>query len=65
MSGTLPESWIPPAHVLEARTTVRLYKDLSDERGAWTQRIHAALFHQGVETSTFALKARYRFANWL
>jgi transposase len=50
MSGTLPESWIPPAHVLEARTTVRLYKDLSDERGAWTQRIHAALFHQGVET---------------
>ncbi len=50
MSGTLPESWIPPAHVLEARTTVRLYKDLSDERGAWTQRVHAALFHQGVET---------------
>jgi transposase len=50
MSGTLPESWIPPTHVLEARTTVRLYKDLSDERGAWTQRIHAALFHQGVET---------------
>ncbi|MGD0943941.1 MAG: transposase [Acidimicrobiales bacterium] len=55
MSGTLPESWIPPAHVLEARTTVRLYKDLSDERGAWTQRIHAALFHQGVETFSSSL----------
>ena len=48
MAGDLPECWIPPAHVLEARATVRLYKDLLDERGAWHQRIAATLFHQGV-----------------
>src|SRR6266702_3448103 len=47
-AGDLPECWIPPAHVLEARGTVRLYKDLLDERGAWHQRIAATLFHQGV-----------------
>src|ERR1039458_1731901 len=48
MAGDLPESWIPPDHVLEARAAVRLYKDLLDERGAWHQRIAATLFHQGV-----------------
>jgi transposase len=48
MAGDLPECWIPPEHVLEARATVRLYKDLLDERGAWHQRIAATLFHQGV-----------------
>jgi transposase len=47
-AGDLPECWIPPAHVLEARAVVRLYKDLLDERGAWHQRIAATLFHQGV-----------------
>jgi len=47
-AGDLPESWIPPEHVLEARVLVRLYKDLLDERGAWTQRVHATLFHEGV-----------------
>jgi transposase len=48
LAGDLPECWIPPAHVLEARAVVRLYKDLLDERGAWHQRIAATLFHQGV-----------------
>lgn len=47
-AGDLPECWIPPAHVLEARAIARLYKDLLDERGAWHQRIAAALFHQGA-----------------
>jgi transposase len=47
-AGTIPESWIPPAHVLEARIKVRLYKSLVDERTAWIQRIHAQLFHQGA-----------------
>jgi transposase len=46
--GRLPESWIPPAHVLEVRTRVRLYKALLDEHTAWLQRIHATLFHHGV-----------------
>jgi transposase len=44
----LPESWAPPAHVLEVRTLARLYVALMDERRAWQQRIHAQLFHQGV-----------------
>lgn len=46
--GRLPESWIPPEHVLEARTLGRLYCALMDERRAWQQRIHAQLYHQGV-----------------
>src|SRR6266704_1883094 len=48
LAGDLPECWIPPGQVLEARAVVRLYKDLLDERGAWHQRIAATLFHQGV-----------------
>jgi len=48
MAGDLPECWIPPEHMLEARAVVRLYKDLVDERGAWHQRIAATLFHQGA-----------------
>lgn len=48
VDGRVPESWIPPAHVLEARVLVRLYKDLVDERTGWLQRVHATLFHHGV-----------------
>jgi transposase len=48
-AGDLPECWIPPAHVLEARAVVRLYNDLLDERGAWQQRIAATVFHQGAQ----------------
>jgi transposase len=47
LQGRFPESWIPPAHVLEVRTLGRLYCALMDERRAWQQRIHAQLFHQG------------------
>jgi transposase len=47
-TGRLPRSWIPPTHVLEARTQVRLYKALREEHTAWLQRIHATLFHHGV-----------------
>lgn len=46
--GRLPEAWIPPAHVGEWRTRVRLRKTLVDERTAWLQRIQATLFHHGV-----------------
>jgi transposase len=46
--GRLPESWIPPTHVLEVRTQVRCYKALADEHTAWLQRVHATLFHHGV-----------------
>ena len=51
-SDRLPESWIPPAHVLEVRTLGRLYVALMDQRRAWQQRIHAQLFHQGVPPIT-------------
>lgn len=44
----LPESWIPPAHILETRTLVRTYTALMNERRTWQQRIHAQLFHQGA-----------------
>jgi transposase len=47
-TGRLPESWIPPAQVLEVRTLVRCYKALADEHTAWLQRVHATLFHHGV-----------------
>jgi transposase len=44
----LPESWIPPAHLLDLRELVRLGKTLIDQRTQWKQRIHAVLFHHGL-----------------
>ena len=46
--GRLPECWIPPGHILEARALLELYHDLRAEHTAWVQRIHAVLFHQGA-----------------
>ena len=60
MAGDLPESWIPPGHVLETRAVVRLYKDLLDERGGWQQRIAATLFHQGAPLSASVAVAEGR-----
>src|SRR6266567_8002154 len=48
LAGELPEAWIPPAHILELRTRVRLRKTLIDQRTAWLQRVQAQLFQQGV-----------------
>jgi transposase len=48
MQGRVPESWIPPEHILELRSKVRLRHTLVDERGEWQQRIQAQLFHHGV-----------------
>lgn len=58
----LPESWIPPDHVVEVRTLGRLYLALMDERRAWQQRIHAQLFHQGVPPVGGLLTAEGRMA---
>jgi transposase len=55
--GRLPSSWIPPAWILDLRTTVRLRKRLVDQRTAWQQRIHAVLFHQGLPRPTQELLA--------
>jgi transposase len=55
--GRLPESVIPPAHVLEVRTQCRLYCALMEERRAWQQRVQAQLFHQGTPQITGLLTA--------
>src|ERR671919_329397 len=47
MIGRLPESWIPPDHLLDLRAKVRLRHTLVDQRGEWQQRIQAALYHHG------------------
>jgi transposase len=62
LEGRFPESWIPPAHVVEVRTLGRLYCALMDERRAWQQRIHAQLCHQGCPPITALLSAAGRDA---
>jgi transposase len=58
VEGRFPESWIPPAHVVEMRTLGRLYCVLMDERRTWQQRIHAQLFHQGCPRSEHCCRSR-------
>ena len=62
LEGRFPESWIPPAHVLEIRTLGRLYCRLMDERRSWQQRIQAQLFHQGCPPITALRSAAGRDA---
>jgi transposase len=57
--GRLPCSWIPPAWILDLRTTVRLRTTLVDQRTAFKQRIHAALFHHGLPRPTQQLLSRW------
>ena len=47
MVGRLPESWIPPTHILDLRSKVRLRHTLSEQRSEWQQRIQAVLYHHG------------------
>jgi transposase len=48
MLARLPESWIPPDHLLDLRARVRLRHTLSEQRGEWQQRIQAVLYHHGL-----------------
>src|SRR5689334_9255617 len=48
VEGRLPECWIPPGRIVEARALLELYHDLRAEHTAWVQRIHAVLFHHGA-----------------
>src|SRR4051794_16947055 len=48
MIGRLPESWIPPDHLLDLQARVRLRHTLVAQRGEWQQRIQAGLYHHGV-----------------
>jgi transposase len=47
MLSRVPESWIPPDHLLDLRARVRLRHTLSEQRGEWQQRIQAVLYHHG------------------
>jgi transposase len=60
LAARVPESWIPPAHVSEARTRIRLYKALVDERSGWLQRTHAVLFHHGAPAAPGIARAPAR-----
>jgi transposase len=62
--GRLPSSWIPPTWILDLRTTVRLRKTLVDQRTAWQQRIHAALFHHGCPALPRSCCRRPAAAGW-
>lgn len=62
LEGRFPESWVPPAHVVEVRTLGRLYCTLMEERRGWQQRIHAQLFHQGCPPIIALLSAAGREA---
>jgi transposase len=60
MVGRLPESWIPPEHLLELRARVRLRRTLVDQRREWQQRIQAVLYHDGVPPRSWLLGAESR-----
>ena len=47
MAGRLPESWIPPDHILDLRARVRLRHALCEQRAEWQQRIQSVLYHHG------------------
>src|SRR5215211_4630850 len=47
LAGRLPESWIPPDHILDLRARVRLRHTLIEQHSEWQQRIQAVLYHHG------------------
>jgi transposase len=47
MVDRLPESWIPPEHILDLRARTRSRHTLSHQRCEWQQRIQAVLYHHG------------------
>jgi transposase len=56
----LPESWIPPEHIQEIRTLMRMRHTMIEERSAYQQRIHAQLFHNGYPQQRNVLAADRR-----
>lgn len=53
--GRVPESWIPPPHMIEIRALGRGYHDLIQVRNSWVQRIHATMLHHGAPALTAEL----------
>src|SRR5215204_1905020 len=60
MVGRLPESWIPPEHVLDLRARVRLRHRLVDQRREWQQRMQAVLYHHGLPARSGLMSAESR-----
>ena len=60
MVGRLPESWIPPEHLLELRARVRLRHTLVDQRREWQQRMQAVLYHHGAPARAWLRGAESR-----
>jgi transposase len=60
MVGRLPESWIPPEHLLDLRARARLRHTLVGQRREWQQRIQATLDHHGVPPRSWLLGAESR-----
>jgi len=60
MVDRLPESWIPPGHLLDLRARVRLRHTLVDARREWQQRMHAVLYHHGVPSRRWLMTAASR-----
>jgi len=58
--GRLPESWIPPAHILDLRARVRTRHLLSHQRTEWQQRMHSVLYHHGFPRRSNLLSAANR-----
>lgn len=48
MAGRLPESWVPPEHILDLRARVRLRHTLVNQRCEWQQRMQSVLYHHGA-----------------
>ncbi len=61
--GRLPESWIPPAHLLDLRARVRCRHLLSQQRTEWQQRMQAVLYHHGFRQRRDLLSLEKR--EWL
>jgi transposase len=60
MVGRLPESWIPPEHLLDLRARVRLRHTLVDQRRECQQRMQAVLYHHGLPPRSGLLTAASR-----
>ena len=61
--GRVPESWIPPAHILDLRARVRGRHLLSHQRTEWQQRMHSVLYHHGCPQRRNVLSVENR--EWL
>jgi transposase len=60
MVRRLPESWIPPEHLLDLRARVRLRHTLVDQRREWQQRMQATLYHHGAPPRSWLMSAASR-----